>query len=317
MSLKGATVVLLVASLAGSTAAQVELETGYDAGYQLFDEPVDAHTVGMGGAGTASDGHGFFHYNPAKPGLDRARYLSLEYGTQTGDLRRAMLEAAWFIKDWFVAAGVPTSTIADIQAADERGTLPLFFNAQSTMIALSVGYTWRDLTVALGLHGAQERIDIHSAYALSLSLGATYWVIPGRLSVGAAGFYPRFLTARRSMLTEEWGEGAYLNRTARAGVAWRDSVRAVGYTASMDVVYNDALENVTVPIGLEIRPLRFIALRMGKRINHDTDRFNMGIGFRLAPVTVDASFVITKWVDDAGLKWLVGVGYSLGGKTNE
>ena len=41
------------------------------------------------------------------------------------------------------------------------------------------------------------------------------------------------------------------------------------------------------------------------------DKFSFGLGLRFAPITMDASFVITKWVDDSGLKWLIGLAYSL------
>ncbi|MBD3239953.1 MAG: hypothetical protein GF331_05160 [Chitinivibrionales bacterium] len=294
--------------------AQVVVNSGYDAGFQLVEEPADPRAIGMGTAATAYETRGFYYYNPAQPALAGRRYLSFEYGQATGDLRRAMLEGAWFFPNWFIAAGMPTTTIADIQAADEHGTLPLMFSSQTTMIALSGGYTWRGLTVALGLHGVQERIDVHTGYALSVSLGATYWILPERLSVGAAGFYPRFLTTSRSMLEEQWGEGAVLNRTGRAGVAWRDTLWTVSYAAALDIVYNDALENITVPVGIEVWPLEMLAVRLGKRFNHDTDKFNMGLGFRLEPITVDASFVITKWVEDAGLKWQIGLAYTLPSK---
>lgn len=298
--------------------AQVEVNTGYDAGFQLIEEPVDPRAIGMGTAATAFETRGFYYYNPAQPALTGRRYLSFDYGQASGDLRRATLEGAWYFPKWFVAAGVPTATIADIQAADEHGTLPLMFSSQTSMVALSGGYTWRGLTVALGLHGMQDRIDVHTGYALSVSLGAVYWILPEQLSVGAAGFYPRFLTTSRNMLDEQWGEGAVLNRTGRVGVAWRDTLWTVSYAAALDIVYNDALENITVPVGIEVWPLEMLAVRMGKRFNHDTDKFNMGLGFRLEPITVDASFVITRWVEDAGLKWQIGLAYTLAsGKRDE
>jgi len=285
---------------------------GYDAGFQYIEEPVGARAIAMGTAATALGTHGFFYYNPAQPGLADSRYLSVEYGQQTGDVRRAMVEAAWNFRKWCLAFALPTSTISGIQVADERGPLEMYFSSQGSMLALSGGVKWRGLTVALGLHGMQDRIDVYTGYALSVSLGAAYWIMPERLSVGAAGYYPRFLTASRSMLTEEWGEGALVNRTGRVGAAWQDSLRSIRYAASLDIVYNDALENVTVPVGIEVWPIRMLAVRLGKRFNHDTDRFSFGMGFKLDPITVDASFVVTRWVEDSGLKWMVGLGYTIG-----
>jgi hypothetical protein len=291
--------------------AQVAGAEGFDAGFQYVEEPLNARAIGMGTAATACESHGFSYYNPAQPSLSASRYLAVEYGRQSGDVSRAAVEAGWNFKQWFIAASLPTSSISDIRAADERGPLDLYFSSQGTMVALAGGYKWKGLAVALGLHGMQDRIDVYTGYALSVSAGATYWVLPGRLSVGAAGFFPRFLTTSRGMLSEEWGDGAIVNRTGRAGVAWRDSVKSIRYAAALDVVYNDALESITVPVGVEIWPVKMLAVRMGTRINHDTDRFSLGLGFKMEPVTVDAAFVITRWVEDAGLKWMVGLGYSL------
>jgi hypothetical protein len=285
---------------------------GYDAGFQFVEEPVDARLIAMGCAGTAVGGHGFYYYNPAQPALNANHYLSLEYGQQTGDLRRADVEGAWHMRSWFMALGVPTSTIADIYPADERGvrsSIP--FSSQGTQVALSAGYRWKGLGVALCLVGMQDRIDVNSGYAVTLAAGATYRLLSERLSLGVAGFYPRSLTATRGMLSKEWDGQTVINRTARAGAAWSDSLKTIPYTVALDVVYNDALENVSVPVGLEVWPLRMLAIRIGKRINHDTDKFNFGLGLRFAPITFDASFVITRWVDDTGLKWQMGLAYSL------
>jgi hypothetical protein len=115
------------------------------------------------------------------------------------------------------------------------------------------------------------------------------------------------------MIDEKWGEGAVVNRAGRVGVAWRDTLKVVPYAAALDVVYNDALENVTVPVGLEVWPLKMLAVRLGKRFNHDTDLINFGLGLSLAVIRADVSFVITRFVDDAGLKWQVGLAYMLAG----
>jgi len=301
----------VAAALLAAGLAMPAAGAGYDAGFQMIEEPVDPRAIAMGTAGTALDTRGFFYYNPAQPALSASNYLSFEYGQQSGDVRRAMIEGGWNFRKWYLAAGVPTTTISDIQAADERGTLPLFFSSQTTMVALAGGVVWKDLAVGLGLHGIQDRIDTYAGYALSVSAGATYRLLSDRLTVGAAGFFPRFLTTTRGMLTEEWGEGAILNRAARLGAAWQDSIRSIGYAAALDLVYNDALENVSVPVGIEVRPVRMLAIRLGKRFNHDTDKFNFGLGFRLAPISADVSFVITRWVDDTGLKWLFSLAYSL------
>jgi len=285
---------------------------GYGVGFQMAEEPVGARLTGMGAAGTAMPGAGFSYYNPALPLLPDGRYLTLEYGRLYGDVSQALVESAWRFSGWHVAAAFPTARISNIIPADERGPdYDLPFSSQFTMLAVSAGYGRGPFGAAVCLNGMQDRIETRTGYALTGSAGATLWVIPSKLSVGGAGFFAKTLTATRGML--DGGEGARPPRTARLGAAWRDSLRTVPYAAALDVVYAHDLRAFYVPVGVEVWPLRMLALRAGKRINHDTELFSFGCGLKFAPVACDAGFVVSRFVDDAGFKWLIGLTYLVDG----
>ena len=292
----------------------------FDWGFHFVEEPVSARHLAMGSAGTAMGGGGFFFYNPAQPFLRTSHYVSIEYGQLHGDLRRGRFETGWVLPNWYLAAGIPTSAVDDIVPADETGpnhNLP--FSAQFSMIALDVGYYKDRYSLALCLHGMQDKIEARSGYALSLSAGAAMWAIPGKLSIGAAGFFPKAITTTKGMLgsTDEWGEGADLPQLGRVGAAWRDTLKGIAYTTALDVTYRHEDKNVTVPVGVEVWPLPMLAVRAGKRIGHDTEIVNLGLGLRMAPAAVDAGFVVSRLVEDTELKWLMGLTYALGHKEGE
>lgn len=300
----------VVTALSSSLRAEV-----FDWGFHFVEEPVSARHLAMGSAGTALGGGGFFFYNPAQPFLRMGHYLSVEYGQLHSDLRRGRFETGWILPNWYVAAGIPTSAVSDIIPADETGpNYNVPFSAQFSMIALDVGYYKERYSLALCFNGMQDKIEARSGYALSVSAGAALWAIPGKLSLGAAGFFPKAITTTKGMLgsTDEWGKGADLPQLGRVGAAWRDTLKGIAYTTALDVTYRHEDKKVTVPVGVEVWPLWMLALRAGKRIGHDTEIVNLGLGFRMAPASVDAGFVVSRLVEDAELKWLVGLNYALG-----
>jgi hypothetical protein len=96
------------------------------------------------------------------------------------------------------------------------------------------------------------------------------------------------------------------------GGAWCDTTNGIAWNLATDIVYRDDDERIMVPVGIEVWPLKMLALRLGKRFNHDTEGANLGLGVRLPPVSFDVSFVINNYSGDASLKWLLGLTYSLG-----
>ncbi len=293
--------------------AEIKKNVAYP-GFQLLEEPVSPRHLAMGSAGTAGNGSGFAYYNPAMPFLNTQRYLTAEYGRSPGDLQRAHFETAIPFSSWYIAAAIHTETISDIFGTSFDGNLPEYnipFSSQLSNVSIGLGYIKNDLlSVALSLSGIQERIEKEYAYAASISAGLAYKLIPDKFHVGLAAFH---LGKATSFLdsTMDWGEGSALPMSGRLGVSWQDTLKMIPYTFQGDIVFRNADKRVMVPVGLEVRPIQPLALRIGKRLNHDTEIFNIGCGIDISPLSADVSFVIPKLRSDTELKWLVGVTYTL------
>jgi hypothetical protein len=171
----------------------------------------------------------------------------------------------------------------------------------------------------------QDRIGISTAYGVAVSAGAAYRAIPGKLSLGLSLLNEGTATGYTDE-TSKWGDGDRMPRSARFGAAYTDTLRRVPFTAALDVVYRDvgdklhAVKNVasrmTLPIGLEVWPTEYIAVRMGKRINFETEVVNFGAGFRFRPLSFDMSFIIAKLFEDIEVKPAFGLTYTPGSRNN-
>jgi len=305
-----------------NTSAEELLNTGYDKSFQLLETEVNPRLIAMGTAGTALGERGFFYYNPAQPGMLQKRYLGVEFGLAPGDYSGAVFETGFTIKNFFVAAAFTPRGVKDIIPASETGiSNETSFAWQHSMVPLTVGYAKGPVSVGICFYGLQERIGTATGKGFTLSAGLIWKIMEDRLHIGAAGFYPVNLTTTRGMVasTKEWGKGSGINRIGRVGAAWQDSIKEFPYTVLLDLVYNDAFESISMPLGLEFKPISLIALRLGKDIGFDestgeADVFNFGIGFNVAPLALDISFVVTNHVDDAGIKPTFGLVYTLPGK---
>jgi len=288
-------------------------------GFQLMEEANNPRIVGMGGAGTAVPGRGFFQYNPALPGLTADPYLALEFGTYPqGDLRRGLLETVWTMESFFLGIALKTESISDIFPTTIAG--PNYnnpFTAQLTEVALGLGYM-QDGPFSLGvtIHGVQDRIYTDAGYALAASLGATYAHIPEKLTFGAALIHPKigagklYTSTSLADTTFDIGHGADLPSSIRAGGFWKDTLKSIPYAIAADVVLRTPGDKFMLPVGIEIRPVAPLAIRMGKRLFLETELVNLGLGLDIAPLGVDISFVVPRLIDDAEIKFLAALTYS-------
>ncbi|MDD5674161.1 MAG: hypothetical protein PHC61_08365 [Chitinivibrionales bacterium] len=281
------------------------------AGFIFLEEPLNARSIGMGSAGTAAAGGGFAYYNPSLIAFAPPALTCVEYGQMPQDFSQTHLESAWHLGNNF-SGGVDWHlySIGNIIPADEQGPLQnLTGSSQDTRVSLLAAYTFHRVALGLAINGMQEQIFTSTAYGVSLSAGAATAFLNDKLRVGVAAFHEGYAT---SYLTfpRDW-ERYRMPRSARAGAAYRDSLSAVAFTIAADGVYRDEDERFMLPVGLEIKPLPYIALRLGKRFNDDTQVFSCGIGIMVAPLTVDCSFVKAQLVNDSELHWLVGLTYAL------
>ncbi|MDR2694527.1 MAG: hypothetical protein LBB74_09995 [Chitinispirillales bacterium] len=281
-------------------------------GFLMLEEPVSPRNAAMGSAGTALGGYGFRYYNPAQPFFSPARSscASAEFGRMPGDVNRGGFETAALFPDWFGAISFFSSAV-DYRTSDERGP-GATASSVTTVGALSVGYIRDNVAAGIGVGMVEDRIWVSSNYtAIALSVGIGYKILDDKLSLGAAWMNAAAWSRGFAGDESHWYDGR-VPMFARAGAAWSDTRWSLPYTVAADAAYRDEDGTFSVPIGLEVKVLPCISLRIGKRIGWENEVVSLGIGFNIDRLSFDAAFTPTVFVDDYEMKWSMGFSYNIG-----
>jgi hypothetical protein len=322
-----ATIILsiIIATTAVAVRAQDDADNnGYGAsdnsprnrgyGFLMLEEPTSPKNAAMGSVGTALGGYGFRYYNPAQPFFSptNTSYASAEFGRMPGDVNRGGFETAALFPDWFSAVSFFSSAV-DYQTSDERGP-GATASSGTTVGALSVGYIRDNVAAGIGVSMIEDRIWVSSNYtAIALSVGIGYKFLDGKLNLGAAWMNAAAWSRGFAEDASRWHDGR-VPMFARAGAAWSDTRWSLPYTAAADIAYRDEDGTLSVPIGLEVKVLPYISLRIGKRVGWENEVVSLGIGLNIDRLTFDAAFTPTVFVDDYEMKWSMGFSYNMGGR---
>ena len=292
------------------------------AAFQFLEDPVVPRLIAMGGAGASFGGGGFSFVNPAQPLLAEEPYISIGYAPMPGDLDAPFFETAWFFPGFFAGVYASNHSISGIVPTTEQG--PNYqvdpFSYSFSLVSLDVGYKRDRVALALTVNGMQERIETSTRYGVSVSVGALYRVIPGKLTAGLALFNEGTATAFTYNVNEQ-GQREPLPRSARLGIAYSDTLKTFPVNVACDVVYRDVgdkvqaakniVPRITAPVGIEVWPTSYVAVRLGKRINFETEVINFGAGLRFQPLTFDMAFVVSQLKDDVEVKPMFGLTYAI------
>jgi hypothetical protein len=279
--------------------------------YDFLQEPVSSSITGMGAAGTGSGMGGYTFYNPAGLGLRDNSFVSFDF-SKIDDFGRGYIESGWAFPTWFVGGSFQTQAINDVQRTDITGVLDdAFAPVRGTMLSILTGIKRDRYSLGVALNGVQEVIGDYTSYGFSGSAGLIVNVIPEHLTVGVAGIH----AAGRHNSFMDQKEKLKLERfpaTVRAGVCLMDSLLDRFPTkVTVDVVYSDNDEIVTVPVGIDFQILPPVTIRIGKRINFEAELFSAGVGFQWENIRFDASFTPFKLDNDNFLKRSIALTYSL------
>ncbi len=279
-------------------------------GFQFVETPIDARITAMGNAATAGlHTGGFDIYNPATTGIGTAHYASVHIGIfAAGDNRNVALEGGWDFGTWFFASGVRSHTVDNIvETSGDGNYVGATSSQQQTIMTLSTGVNRGNMAFGVNLHGLQDRISSETAHAASMSLGMVARIIPGRLRIGIAGFHLNdyLESTRLSTRFFEEGEEVRLPVYGRAGAVYIDTVWNLHTRIAIDGVYRTVDHRVMIPAGCAITPASFeyLTLRIGKRINHDTELFSFGVGLTLENIGVNLGCILPRFVDDTRVSW--------------
>jgi opacity protein-like surface antigen len=300
--------------------AAVDTTAGF-AGFQYLDIPPSPRQIAMGWTGTALGKNGFAYYNPASPAIDKTSFLSVGYAPLPYDYSVEHAQGSFMISDFFLGANITNHVVSGIYPTDfnREPDYNTPFSYDGTLVALNAGYASDRLGIGLTLNGLQEQIGTATAYGVSASVGLTY-ALTGNIMLGAAGLHLGTSTGFTDD-TKNFGEGYPLPRSARAGAAFTDTLYRVPFTASGDIVYRDVgirgtpiserLNRMTVPLGIEVCPTSYVAVRIGKRLNYDAELLTFGAGVHWSVLTFDLAIVLAQIVSDVQVQPFFSLTYSL------
>jgi hypothetical protein len=290
-------------------------------GFQYLDVPPAPRQIALGYAGAALGGPGFAYYNPAAPALLDRPYLAVGVAPRPYDYTIAYAEGAWTLSNLFFGANVSNHFVDGIIPADYQGfSTGAPGSYDGTLLSLCAGYKNENLGLGLSVNGLQEKIVNATSYGISESAGLSYWLLPQKLSLGAAVLNMGATTGGLDE-TKKLGQGAPLPRSGRAGGAWVDTLFGVVYTVAADIVYRDVgnkissanqvIKRISVPVGVEVWPTGFVALRLGKRFNYETELLTFGAALRYSMIAFDVAFSVSSLVGDVDFNPYLSLSYTL------
>lgn len=288
--------------------------------FQIAEVPTTPRSSAMGGSGTALAGGGFGIYNPALPAFASAPFLSCEFGREPGDLSKARIESSWMFPRWFVGASLQvrsTDFYITNEQTDETTMNVAPSSNQAMQATITGGYVIGRLAAGSSINFFEERIGDKSWHAFTYCPGILFELVPNSITIGASlSHYLRFDTTGSPWYTTPvaWYRSARgFPRYARAGIAWRDTVRrwTMPFTAACDFVYSDVYERLMTPLGTEVWVLPSLAARAGVCINHPADIVHFGVGIHFQNIRFDFDYGVSHAVTDIEAKWMFGLTYSL------
>jgi hypothetical protein len=312
---------LIVLSITGiPTLCHATDNTAAKASFQFLEAATSPRNIAMGNTGAALPGTGFCHYNPAQPFFSNDPSLSIGYSPLPADLNAVFAEGFWNTPDMFFGLHLSNYSISGIIPSTSQGTNEnAQFSSGFSLISFDAGLRRERFSVALAICGMQDRIGISTGYGVSISAGAAYKVIPGKFSMGL-GLLNEGEATGYTDETQNWGDGDPMPRSARLGFAFCDTIKHVPIIAACDVVYRDVGDKVhstkdiaprmSLPLGIEVWPTDYVALRLGKRINFETEVINFGAGLKFLQLAFDMSFVIANLSKDIEVKPAFGLTFT-------
>jgi len=291
-------------------------DTSAAAAFAFLEYPVVPRLTAMADAGTGAAAGGFAFVNPAQIALAGNRYISAGYAPMPGDFTASFAEGVVDAGNYSLGVNVSNYLIDGIVPSTEQGANYTVGDGSYgfSFVSLSVARKSNTTSLALMATGMQERIVSSTRYGYSLSAGATYILLPGRLSLGAAAQHLISTMTAFTYGSDETGSVESIPRTIRVGAGYADTVKNLPLQVNCDIVYRDkgtGASRLTVPIGVEVRPTDYIALRLGKRFNFETEIVNFGAGIHLSPLTFDFAVVVSNLQNDIEYRPMFSLTYSL------
>jgi len=275
---------LVVVALEGPALAQ-----SASTSFEFMLTGSDARTSAMGEAGAAlNHDPGTVYFNPALAGTLSGINFSFMHVAYLTDVTQDNFSVLAKAGRFRYGLGLYLGKVANIA---RRGDIPTdnpsYFDEHNLTMSLVWGLPVNDrLCVGNAVKWAYEKIDLNSASALALDLGA-YYALTSQLSAGASA---RNLGTRPKFIDESFD----LPRELRVGASFKASEksRLNGATVSADFIWPKWGNGKTrLNLGGEYAYQNLISLRAGYGKGYDSRGLSVGGGLSYQKYFFDYAFV--------------------------
>jgi len=302
-------------------------------GFQLLAVSSSAKRTAMGGIGAGVGSKFAIYANPANYAADTLYRISFEHLWRTthSDLNVNRFEVFVPVRKAFLAFSAQNHTVSDIFIRDIfPGSPPqpgdLSADWQFSQISLAVGLR-RTPAFDWGLSAgfAFDRFLDEIAYAFIMNAGFLWKFMDDDLRLGLAFNNFGITTPMINERGENWGGGEKLPTSVRGGAHYVRQIRSIKYGFSADLLYwhlydpqegrsKNFARRMQVPVGLEISPSQFFAIRGGKTILADFNVFNFGLGIDTKFIDFDIAAAINRFETSIEMEWTAGISLGFGGR---
>ncbi|MGM0462881.1 MAG: hypothetical protein ACQEQ4_10745, partial [Fibrobacterota bacterium] len=119
------------------------------------------------------------------------------------------------------------------------------------------------------------------------------------------------------------GGGEELPTSFRTGISYDIELSGFLLTPAFDVVYyhvydpekgirENMADRIFYPLGIDIKPLKWMSVRMGKNINHDTDIITFGGDIQADFLKTSVAFTLQDYDGMRKVNWSAGITFDIG-----
>ena len=264
----------------------VYAETSGEYGFQMLRIVSGADIAALGGTGALFSRNAFgFLQNPAANLITRNQVISMTQNYWIFDTTLNSLAYTNSTGKTSVSFGYRYLNYGEIDSRDETGTIIGEFHPMD--ISLSVNFAYRinpDHYIGMNLNGIYEKIDTASSLGAAFDLGYIYLTNLRNLKLMAA--------VKHLGLTSKMKEESIdLPITAEFSLVEEFQLKTIKFLAEAKAVKYFDDDKMRAVLGVAIRPVEKLDLRLGYKFNYDAEDLSLGIGINLKKISIDYAYI--------------------------
>lgn len=267
-------------------AVSVYAETSGEYGFQMLRIVSGADIAALGGTGALFSHNAFaFLQNPAANLITRNQVISMTQNYWLFDTTLNTMAYTNSSGKTAVSFGYRYLNYGKIDSRDETGTIIGEFHPMD--LSLSANFAYRlnpDHYIGVNLHGLYEKIDTSSSLGASLDIGYIYLTNLRDLKLTAA--------LKHLGLTSKMNEESIdLPITAEVSLVKNFQLNKIDIFTELKAIKFFDDDQMRAVLGLGLRPVDKLDLRLGYKLNYDAEDLSLGIGINLKKISIDYAFI--------------------------